>query len=297
MDQVIMLLRNPRWAIPSYHNMRWELDYARDWQSSFLRIPDTYTERPAVEMWEKWRDGHLKVEMDRWHNFVDFWVTGGFLEWRNETHVHCYRNDINCHPKAIIDFDHFYQEDPTSEFFKITEVLDASPNVEVIAAQARVCVLDKVFNRTELHQANRPYPDRPPMYRFTVPQFDRIMNRTIELIEKFGAEESLAFQVVEPAPPSYYVILPELLRILDNYNRDNYAEYHLEVDLYLEEWVEDKYGTADCASLVDSTESTICDFMKHRANHEVFSDGHYPDDFPYEDWLNVSFYIAHLSYE
>ena len=287
MDQVIMLLRNPRWAIPSYHNMRWELDYATTWQASFLRIPDTYTERPTVEIWEQWRDGRLNTEMNRWFNFIDFWMTGGFVEWKNETHTRCLYSEIDCHPKTVIDFDHFYQENPTNEFSKITDVLDSSVNVEVIAAQARACVLDKVFNRTELHNANRPFPDLQPMYRFTVPQFDRILNRTIELIEKFGSEEPLAFQAVEPAPPSYYTIVPELLRILEKYNLDNYAEYQTESVIFLEEWVENKYGTTDCTTLDDATDVTVCTFMKNKDNHDIFTDGYYPDDFPYDDWLEV----------
>ena len=109
MDQVIMLMRNPRWAIPSYHTMRWELDYSKDWASSYVRIPDTYTERPAVEQWEKWRDGHFNTEINRWSSFVDFWMQGGFQESRNKTHNRCLYSEIECHPKAIIDFDHFYQ--------------------------------------------------------------------------------------------------------------------------------------------------------------------------------------------
>jgi len=76
MDQVIYLIRNPRWAIPSYHNMRFELDYAADWTSSYLRIPNTYSERPAVNQWELWRDSQFKMEMKRWISHVDFWMEG-----------------------------------------------------------------------------------------------------------------------------------------------------------------------------------------------------------------------------
>ncbi len=301
MDQVILLLRNPRWAIPSYHNMRWELDYSRDWPSSALRIFDTYTERPTVDRWESWRDGRVNIEMNRWHNFVDFWMTGGFLEWKNETHHHCNDHvnntaykEIDCNPKAVVDFDHFYQENPTNEFFKITNVLDGSPNVEIIAAQARVCVLDKVYNRTDLHQANRPFPDRPPQYRFTAPQFTRILNRTIELINKFGSLEPLPFQLVEPTPATFATNAAELVRILESYNLDNVAEYLLELDIYLEEWVEAKYGTTDCGTLTDSVDSFICEFMKDKANHDRLTDGFYPDDFPFEDYLEVS-YLKDLS--
>ena len=289
MDQVIMLLRNPRWAIPSYHNMRWELDYATDWQSSFLRIPDTYTERPTVEIWEQWRDGRLNTEMNRWFNFIEFWMTGGFVEWKNETHFRCLYSEINCHPKTVIDFDHFYQENPTNEFSKITNVLESSVNVEVIAAQARTCVLDKVFNRSDLHQANRPFPSRPPMYRFTVPHLDRILNRTAELIIKFENKETLAFkEEFAPSPSSYDDVVSELLRILQKYNLDNIAEYQTEIEIHLEEFVIGMYGSKDCDSIETSSDKKTCSFMKNMANHDKFSDGYYPDHFPYDDWLKVS---------
>ena len=76
MDQVIYLIRNPRWAIPSYHNMRFELDYAADWTSSYLHIPNTYSERPAIDQWIIWRDDRFDKEMNRWVNHVDFWMQG-----------------------------------------------------------------------------------------------------------------------------------------------------------------------------------------------------------------------------
>ena len=59
MDQMLLLMRDPRRAIPSYHTMRWELDYAKNWLESFVRIPDTYRERPTVEKWESWRDSRF----------------------------------------------------------------------------------------------------------------------------------------------------------------------------------------------------------------------------------------------
>lgn len=290
MDQVIILLRNPRWAIPSYHNMRWELDYAKDWASSFARIPDTYTERPAVEQWEQWRDRRAKVEADRWYNFIDFWMTGGYMEATNRTHNRCLYSEIDCHPRAVIEFDRFYQENPTEEFYKITDVLEASNNVEIVAAQARVCVLDGVYGRTDLHQGGRPHPDRPPQFRFTVPQFDSILNRTVELINKYS-EETDYYEEIEPNATQIDhrdVVRKDLVKILDDYYNDNYAEFLQEVIIFLEEYVESRFGTTDCASVADPLDSTICSFMKDKDNHDIFIDGFYPDDFPYYNWLDVS---------
>ncbi len=280
MDQVILLIRNPRWAIPSYHNMRWELDYARDWPSSYARILDTYTERPDVTQWENWRDGRAKIEADRWYDFLNFWMQGGFQEWRNDTHPRCLYSDIDCHPRAVVEFDHFYQENPTSDYWKITDVLDSSANVEVIAAKARACVLDGVYGRKELHQGGRPFPDRPPQFRFTVPQFERLLNRTTTLITDFS-EDPLNNETEYPHAA-------EFVSILEGYNVDNFAEYQQEMITFLEEFVLDRYGTEECETLPDELDRTTCAFIKNKENHDTLTDMYYPDDFPHEDWLDVS---------
>ena len=76
MDQMIMLLRNPRWALPSYHTMRFELDFSESWAQSYARIPYVYTVRPAVAQWETWREENFATEMDNWVNFINFWMDG-----------------------------------------------------------------------------------------------------------------------------------------------------------------------------------------------------------------------------
>lgn len=157
MDQVLLLVRNPRWAIPSYHTMRYELDYSTSWGDSYTRIPFTYTERPAKAAWETWRDGNFEKEMERWANFIDFWMSGGevTVDGKTEVHTRCVNSEIVCTPKAVIDFDTFYTMHPNSEFFKLSSVLDSVQNVEMIAASARFCLLDKVFGDKTLHNANR----------------------------------------------------------------------------------------------------------------------------------------------
>ena len=48
LDQTLFLIRNPRWALPSYHSMRFELDFANNWAESFSRIGLTYKQRAPV---------------------------------------------------------------------------------------------------------------------------------------------------------------------------------------------------------------------------------------------------------
>ena len=76
MDQSLLLIRNPRWAIPSYHNMKFELDFAMTWLDSYAMLPNVYTVRPSVASWETWRDEHALDELNKWVEFVDFWMTG-----------------------------------------------------------------------------------------------------------------------------------------------------------------------------------------------------------------------------
>lgn len=76
MDQTILLLRNPRWAIPSYHAMRYELDFSEDWASSLVRIPYIYTGRPSVEVWEAWRDENFETELNAYIDHINYWMDG-----------------------------------------------------------------------------------------------------------------------------------------------------------------------------------------------------------------------------
>lgn len=202
MDQVILLVRNPRWAIPSYHTMRYELDYSESWGESYTRIPYVYTERPAVSIWETWRDVHFEKEIDRWVNFIDFWMSGGevTVDGNTEVHSRCQNSDIECKPKTVLDFDTFYSEHITADFFKLGSVLDSVQNVEMVASAARTCLLDKVFHDTSLHNANRD--GNGPVqssFDFTVDQLKTMLDKVSELRDKYqplAADDELAYQLV-----------------------------------------------------------------------------------------------------
>lgn len=286
MDQVLLLARNPRKAIPSYHTMRWELDYAKDWPSSYLRIPDTYMERPTVEKWEAWRDRRFKHEINSWFWFYDFWMQAGFMEDQNMTHIKCVY-DLDCQPKQVVDFENLYSAEISDDFHRISQLLDSARDIDIIADQARACVLHNVFNRTghqelNMHQASRPFANRTSEYIFTLPQYDRIMNRTIELRDKYSME-----------PLSLIEHADYLTQILDRYINENTAEFFHTVDLHLEEYVTEEFGDAECNNLVGD-ELTICNFIRNKNNHAIFFDNWYPDDFPYEEWFKVRNVKCHL---
>jgi len=102
-----------------------------------------------------------------------------------------------------------------------------------------------------------------------------MLNYTLELKEKFS----------EP-PFDTEDIAIELVRILDTYIPDLVAEYQLEVEIYLEEFLVDELGTFACSDLTGS-DFDVCTFMKAPRNHDAFFDSDYPENFSYDQWLTV----------
>ena len=234
--------------------------------------------RPPVERWEMWRDQLFNREIHSWYYFYDFWMQGGFMEHKNETHSKCKDLDIECQPQTLVDFENMFSKNLNDDFLKIGNVLDASTDVEVVSDQARACVLGNMMNRTDhqdlnMHQASRPFPDLPHEYLFKVPQFDRMFNRTYELRNKVSVE-----------PLSLKPLANELVRVLNKYIAENSPEFLFAIDKLLEEFVTDVLHDAYCANSVGN-ELTVCNFMKDWNNHDIFTDGFYPDNFSYDDWL------------
>lgn len=212
MDQVLLLVRNPRWAIPAYHTMRFELDFSTNWSESYTRLPFVMTNRPEVESWREWRDAHFDEELAAWEKHLNFWMDGG--------DEHCV-TDLDCYPKAVLDFDRFYQEHPTTEFYKLGKLFDSTDNVEVIDKQARACVLDAVFTEKKLHHGNRDGNGPPPSYKkFTAAQLEAMINVVQKLRDKYSSGDFVDDPVAKT-----------LVSILDDYIGQDFAEFEYESEV------------------------------------------------------------------
>lgn len=271
---------------------------------SYINIPFTYKERPAVEQWENWRESSYDVEIDRWQTFIEFWMEGGFQHKNNKTHSRCLYSDIDCHPKDVIDFDHFYMSDPGDEFQKLANVLESSQNVEVIAEQARGCVINSVYNQSEFHQGGRPIPELRPQYLYTVNQLHRMMNRTQEVRNKFSNEtwlemrDDIYWDQNTDAPENETIhgyvdpVSQELIRIIDVYIATNKIEYDYWVDVWLAQIVEWVLGDADC-TIHFGVAALACEWMKIADNHDEdkITDGEYKYPYPFDQYLQVSAFL------
>jgi len=84
MDQVILLLRNPRWAIPSHNTISNELEYAHEWTVSERNIKNTFKKRAPLDYWINWRDLHFEDEIKLWAYHIDFWMENGTQYWMDD---------------------------------------------------------------------------------------------------------------------------------------------------------------------------------------------------------------------
>jgi len=195
MDQVILLIRNPRYAIPSYHTMRHEIDYSDGWDKSFSRTDWTYTMRPPIKVWEEWRDVRFDTEIDLWGWFIDFWMQNGLRRNNGSNNStqdpHCKEDMKDCRPKTIIQFEKIIDSDESvmiQELEKIGIVLDASLNVPIIANEARPCVYRGVVGREEKHFHNSGRNKIGPTIdekTFTYQQLNIMRSEVIKMKEKY----------------------------------------------------------------------------------------------------------------
>eukprot|EP00521_Asterionellopsis_glacialis_P007570 CAMPEP_0195283624 /NCGR_PEP_ID=MMETSP0707-20130614/2100_1 /TAXON_ID=33640 /ORGANISM="Asterionellopsis glacialis, Strain CCMP134" /LENGTH=432 /DNA_ID=CAMNT_0040342815 /DNA_START=34 /DNA_END=1332 /DNA_ORIENTATION=+ len=79
MDQALLIIRNPRWAIPAYHHMLYEINYAKTWEEAYASSNNVYTMRSPVEAWYEWRNKRAIPEIHWWGWFIDFWMEGGLM--------------------------------------------------------------------------------------------------------------------------------------------------------------------------------------------------------------------------
>ncbi len=229
MDQFMLLIRNPRFAIPSYHTVRYELDFSTNTAESRARKNYVYTERAPLSQWQEWRDTHFDDEMDKWCWFIDFWMQGGVR--RNSTtgepevDWHCFHNMMDCTPKAVIRFENLISNNQNigiAEMEKMGAVLDSSPNVNSIDPEIRPCAYREVMGRKNLYNGNRdgkgPAND---LKSFTHQQLNAMRAQMEALRDKYSTGEWLENQNAV-----------DLVEALNGYISDVQDEYDFEVQQY-----------------------------------------------------------------
>lgn len=215
MDQAILLIRNPRWNIPSYHTLLYELEYAHDYVVAYDNVFTAFSTRAPMDNWIKWRDYRFEDEINLWAWYIDFWMEDGPQFWHNldyeragqypfrynyETEKpwpidsHC-RIDITegCKPKAVISFE--YLRDPITgpeELRRISDVIRYKKEMDTMVSDEAInCIWLETWNKA-------PEPrneDRDgggilaEEYKFTIVQMEEILAKLIFMKNKYSNNE------------------------------------------------------------------------------------------------------------
>ena len=62
-DQVVMMVRNIRRSMVEYHDILWDIGYAKTWDEATLNLDNLYSERPPMEDFLEWRDLRVMDEI------------------------------------------------------------------------------------------------------------------------------------------------------------------------------------------------------------------------------------------
>ena len=62
-----------------YHDILWDIGYAKTWHDAFEKIPNLYSQRPPIEDFYAWRDLRVMDEIHWYGWFIDYWMEGGLL--------------------------------------------------------------------------------------------------------------------------------------------------------------------------------------------------------------------------
>jgi len=251
MNQTVLLVRNPRWNIPSYHSTLYELEYAHDYKIAYDNVFTLFSRRAPMSNWVQWRDYRFEDEIDLWAWQIDFYMEGGSKFWQeldferagqypfhyyDDTEkpwpkdAHC-KYDISdgCEPKAVVSYERM--KDPATgpgELRKITDQLRFKRDMTVLSDEIMDCVWNETWkDAPEKRNDNRDaggndgeFPSASSDYMFTVHQMQTILAKVIIMKNKYSknsADTGGKDWVLHP-------VARDLVKILHSYINEISAE-------------------------------------------------------------------------
>lgn len=225
MSQSIMLVRNPRSALPSYQHLLYEIGFSTGWTESFERRFNVYTKRPPIDDWIKWRELRFDIEIKKWGWFMDYWMEGGLLrdmftnEYTTSEHFvrltqpvmytqaeliaeqaslvdvspefdeHCKSDMKDCKPVAVASFEKMIDPDTgCDEVDRFVAAIEGKAGMTVIERDARECVWEELIINGKGNE--NTYHDRvgpsEDQYVFTLDQMGLIQAELERLRKKYS---------------------------------------------------------------------------------------------------------------
>jgi len=211
LDQVVLLIRSPLWAMPSYHTILSEIEYAHTWEEAYKHLDQVFTHRAPLDDWIKWRDYRFNDEIELWGDYIDFYMSNGIKYWfdydferngqypfryantteRYEQDAHCILDVETCVPKAVVSYENLI--DPLTgpaELNKIADVLRGKPGMTVLDPDGVSCIYHQTWlNAPEPNNDSRddcPGCNPREDYKFTSAQLTKMADKLNQMIVKYS---------------------------------------------------------------------------------------------------------------
>jgi hypothetical protein len=78
-DQVVLMVRDIRVSLVEYHDILWDIGYAKTWEDASFLLNELYSETPPIEDFLAWRDLRVMDEAHWYGWFIDYWMEGGLM--------------------------------------------------------------------------------------------------------------------------------------------------------------------------------------------------------------------------
>ena len=72
-----MVVRNIRRSMVEYHDILWDIGYAKTYEEASLNLDKLYAERPPLDDFLEWRDLRVMDEIHWYGWFIDYYMEGG----------------------------------------------------------------------------------------------------------------------------------------------------------------------------------------------------------------------------
>mmetsp|Transcript_44592 Transcript_44592/g.65595 ORF Transcript_44592/g.65595 Transcript_44592/m.65595 type:complete len:418 (-) Transcript_44592:214-1467(-) len=212
MDQIVLLVRNPRFAISSYHTILYEISYAPDKEYAKQFYRKVFTGRPPMSNWIRWRDRWFTDQIKVWGWYIDYWMEGGMRYWMVENEYrngqwpyhwlegdhegerqideHCISDMNGCYPQTVISYERLRNETTgPAELNKVAKVLEGKTGMTVIEEEARECVWNEVMNVDNplISPRNEDRGGSSLDYGYTPAQMLLIRDKLIEYRDKYSS--------------------------------------------------------------------------------------------------------------
>jgi hypothetical protein len=73
----VLVVRNIRRSMVEYHDILWDIGYAKTFEDAIRNIDNLYAARPPLEDFMTWRDEMVMEEIYWYGWFIDYYMEGG----------------------------------------------------------------------------------------------------------------------------------------------------------------------------------------------------------------------------